>query len=89
MSADPPGVRRNGTDRRLAGNRLARGVSRVVGVVLLLLGSFFVFWGTCLAAAWGIHPDVTTGSRIVLGCLIGLLGLSVAAAGWARVRASR
>jgi hypothetical protein len=76
-------------DRQLTGNRVARAVARFVGVVLLLLGGFFVFWGTCLAAAWGIHPDVTTGSRIFIGVAIGLLGLFVGAGGWALVRASR
>jgi hypothetical protein len=78
-----------GTERQPAGSRVGRAVEGVVGAALLLLGGFLVFWGTCLAAAWGIHPDITTGFRIFLGVLISLLALSVSMGGWALVRVSR
>jgi hypothetical protein len=78
-----------GTARQLAGNRVTGAVSRTVGVVVLLVGGVFVVWGTCLAAGWGIDPELQTGFRVFLGVLLGLLGVLFAASGSVLVRASR
>jgi hypothetical protein len=62
--------------------RLALGI---LGIVLILIGLFFVLEGFTVAAGigWGNDVDLDTGGKALVGFIFGAGGLALGVTGWA------
>ncbi len=58
---------------------------RVFGIILALIGLFFVLDGVTVAAGigWGGEIDLDTSGKLQVGAAFGIFGLALVAGGWA------
>ena len=64
---------------------------RISGIVVILIGLFFVLDGITVATGigWGGDVDLDTSGKILVGLMFGAVGLALGVPGWAALAKGR